>query len=241
MHTWGGYVATGVLGALVGASEIAFRYRDRPGAALLRVASIAYALINAAASAGALYVARVFGWDFGAHSTSSRDLLRVLLCGFGALALFRTKLFSAAVEGKTISFGPSHVLEQLLGLIDTQVDRWQAANRSQTVSEAMDGVDFDKAYASLPTYALGLLENADAEEQKRLGEDVAALLKATTMDSAMKSQQLGVAVIRVTGPVLLRRAVVALSPGILTADAAQRQGARRDTTRGSRLLRLARR
>jgi hypothetical protein len=210
-----GYVVAVLFGVVVGATEIAYRYRDSPGRSVLQPGGIAYTLVNGAASGGALYVIRAFGWTFGAHGRSSVDLLRVLVAGLGAVALFRTKLFSAATKGgETFSWGPSRLLEQLLAISDTVVDRKQAEQRSRDVAEIMSNVSFDKAHSSLPTYALGLLENTSADEQARLAQDVGALLQDQTMSDELKSQQLGVALIRLTGPDLLRQAVTALGASI---------------------------
>jgi hypothetical protein len=213
LNSWGGYLVVAFLGGLVGATELANRYRDDPLHSVLTPAAAIYIIVNAGASASALYIVRAFGWDFG-NTGESRDLMQILVAGLGSIALFRTKLFSAAYRGETYAWGPSRLLEQLLSISDRQVDRRQAKERSATVSEVMAGVSFKMAIAVLPAHALGLLENATVEDQKRLADDIKSLREDTFMDDASKAQLLGMAIIRLTGPILLRQAVNALGDSI---------------------------
>lgn len=215
MSGWVGYLVASLIGVLVGGTEIAYRYRDNPGWSVLQPGGFLYTVVNGAASGFALYVIRAFGWTFSAKSGSSQDLLRVLIAGLGAVALFRTKFFSASTkDGQSISWGPSSLLEQLLAISDTLANRSQAAQRSRSVSTTMFNVSFEKARSALPTYALGLLERAPAAEQTRLAADVKALADDQTMSDAIKAQQLGVALIRLTGSALLQQAVFALGASI---------------------------
>ncbi len=78
----------------------------------------------------------------------------------------------------------------------------------------MSRVSFAKAYVILPTYLLGILDNVSKEDQERLADDVKALTDDRTIDDKAKALALGVAVIRLAGPNLLREAVVALGDSI---------------------------
>lgn len=209
-----GYISVGFAGALVGAVELAYRYRDDPWSSFARFAGLLYVMVNAAASVLVLYVIRVLAWDFGVEGDDAVDLVRILVAGFGALALFRTKLFTAAQGEESVAFGPSRILEMLLDISDRALDRKQATIRGTQVAEIMAGVSFAKAYSVLPVYALGLLEGVDAEEQKRVAADVGALAGSETMDDAAKALGLGAALIRVTGADVLRQAVVGLGESI---------------------------
>lgn len=214
MRTWAAYLIAGGLGGVVGVGELAARYRDSPSRSLLEPAAALYIVFNIAASCGALAIVRVFDWTFGAADGVQQDLLQAMIAGAGALALLRTKLFSASYQGGSYAWGPSRVLEQLLGVADRQVDRSQAEHRSRTVSEVMSDVSFGKAKATLPAYALGLLENVSEEEQKRLASDVKALIDDQAMSEEAKAQLLGLAVIRLTGPELLSTARTGLGATI---------------------------
>lgn len=208
------YLLVALLGTIVGATELAARYRDDPGRSLLRPAAALYIATNAAGSLFALYAIRALNWDFGVEDASGEALVQVLVGGLGAIALFRTKLFTAAYRDESHAWGPSRLLEQLLSVSDRSVDRGQAQTRSAIVADVMAPISFEKAYSVLPTYALGLLEGTSAEDQSRLAADVKALLEDNTMDDPSKAQALGVALIRLTGPELLRQAVTALGASI---------------------------
>ena len=209
-----GYVVVALLGAVVGGAELASRYRDDIGRSLVTPAAAAYVAANAGGSLAALYAARTLDWDFGVGAGAGQDLVRTAVAGLGALALFRTKLLSASFRGETHAFGPSRLLEQLLAVSDREIDRRQADARSRAAAEAMAGVSFAKAYGLLPAYVMGLLESVAEEDQERLSGEVEALFSDRTMDDAGKAAMLGVAVIRLAGPDLLRQAVTALGPSI---------------------------
>ncbi|SNS95102.1 hypothetical protein SAMN05421812_102483 [Asanoa hainanensis] len=205
------YALASAIGGAVGAAELASRYRDDPGRSLIRPAALLYVLINCAASASALAIIRIFGWTFG-QTGQAQDLVRVLVGGLGAVALFRTKLFAGSERGSTVNWSPSGLLDRLLAISDRQVDRAQAKRRSMIAKRMMPKVSFDKAYGVLPAFALNLLEGASKEEQQRLSADVVALVDDKTLDDAAKAMLLGVAVMRVTGVHLFVQAIDGLGP-----------------------------
>lgn len=214
MDSWVAYALVGLTGSLVGGAELASRYSDEPLKCLTRPAALTYVAVNAAGSLLALYAIRVFGWGFGTKPGDGRMLTQVLIAGAGALTLLRTRLLSASDQAGSSTPGPSRLLEQLLRLSDRQSDRQQASDRTAVVSEVMSRVSFAKAYVILPTYLLGILDNVSKEDQERLADDVKALTDDRTIDDKAKALALGVAVIRLAGPNLLREAVVALGDSI---------------------------
>jgi hypothetical protein len=207
------YAAAGALAALVAVAEIANRYRDRPAAALRQPYALLYIAVNVIGAAIALYVVRVFGWTLGVPD-AALPVAQVLVAGLSALALFRLQFFSASQNKESVSFSPARLLEQLLAVSDREVDRDQATRRVETVRETMRGISFAKASRALPAYALGLLENVDADDQEKLGADVGELIANKDMTDEVKVQLLGIAVIRVTGPELLRNAIDGLGDAI---------------------------
>ncbi len=56
------------------------------------------------ASSVSTYLVRAFGRDFG--QPSHVTLWRVLIAGFGAIAVFRSSLFVAKVGGSEVNVGP---------------------------------------------------------------------------------------------------------------------------------------
>jgi hypothetical protein len=214
------YAVCSLLGGGVGLAELVSRYRDEP-ASLVKVPSAwVYVVINGGASAAALYLAHVFGWTFGATG-SSVEVMQVLLASFAAIAFFRSSLFTARVGDTDVGVGPSTVLTTLLGAADRDVDRHRAKARSDDVAKVMGPppggggvVSFDKARYALPTYVLGLLQNVPLDEQARLRKAVDDLAGQSGMTDHQKALSLGLLLMNIAGPDVVRSAVDALGPDI---------------------------
>ncbi|MGG7575548.1 hypothetical protein [Streptomyces sirii] len=210
------FVAAGGLGVLVGAAELGSRYRDRPSALLGVASAWLYVLLNAAASAGCLWLVHVFDWKFGSTSPEQTAALQVLVAGLTALALFRSALFTVRIGDQEVGVGPNLILVVLLGVADRGVDRMRAKDRSQQVTRIMRGVQFTKARIALPAFCLALLQNLPDQEQQDLGVAVEALA-GSEMTDTQKSYALGLLLINVVGPDVLQSAVTALDREIRRA------------------------
>ena len=216
---WIDYVLTAAIGALVGTSELVARYRDNPTRALATLPAFVYIGLNAVASLAALAITRVFGWSFG-FSGSSEGLrwIQVLTTGFGAMALFRTSLFTVRVGNQDIGIGPISLLQIALGAADRAVDRVRASSRSDTVVKIMKGVSFTKAKGILPPYCIALLQGASAEDQNALADNVRKL-GTTATDDSTNALILGLLLMNLAGEKVLDSSVKALRQQI-----AQTQG-----------------
>lgn len=207
------------LGVLVGTAELVSRYRDTPSALLTVASAWFYAGINGAAAGGALLLSHTFGWTFGATDPDSVAVAQVLVAAFGALALFRSSLLNVRVGDQDVGVGPSTVLAVLLTAADRGVDRTRAGERSRQVSTIMRDISFDRAHLALPAFCLALLQNSSTTEQQELGEAVRALADSSMTD-AQKSYALGILLLNIVGPDVLREAVNALHDEITRAPAA---------------------
>lgn len=78
----------------------------------------------------------------------------------------------------------------------------------------MRGVSFAKAKLALPTYCLGLLQNVSAEDQADLRTAVDALAGSEMTDGQM-ALNLGLLLMNVAGPDVLRSAVETLREEIM--------------------------
>jgi len=202
------YLVAALLGALVGGTELISRYRDAPQSALLSRPAWLYVFLNVAASTIALGLARTYGWTFGATGPSQR-WTQVFLAGIGAMALFRTSLFTVRAGDKDVNVGPGLFLQTLRDAADREVDRARAHARGLAVAQLMRGVDFDKAAVTLVPYCLALMQNVSDGEQKDL-KDAVETLAGGRMDSSIKGRILGLQLMKVVGPVVLTAAVEAL-------------------------------
>lgn len=201
-----------LLGGLVGSGELVSRYRDEPLRALLTGPAIFYIAVNMAASLGALALSRLFGWTFGGSGATIR-WTQVLVAGFGAMALFRSSLFTVRAGDKDVAVGPASFLQIILDAADSAVDRVRAEQRSSAVVRIMAGVAYAKAHVALPAYCLALMQNLSAEDQAAFARQIAAL-DAATMDDTIKVLTLGLAIMNVMGDEVLQAAVKGLGARI---------------------------
>ena len=194
------------LGGVVGASEIVNRYRDAPEAAASTLPARFYIALNALASLTALGLIHHNHW-FNDRWT------QVLMAGVSAMAFFRSSLFIIRAGDKDIGVGPSGFLQIFLTSADRAVDRIRAAARSKAAAEIMKGVDYRKAYNSLPEYCLALMQSLSDEDQQQLRRDLETLDKGAA-EPPVKAQLLGLELINVVGEAVLRAAVTALGDEI---------------------------
>lgn len=168
----------GALGGVVGAAELAARYRDDPAAALQTPPGLAYVAINSAAATAALVIVEAFGWTFGLGPDESAvqvHTVQVLVAGLGSAALFRSSLFTVRQGDQEIGIGPSALLTSLLGQVDRGVDRRRALARLNR--DDLAGLLFDRDHVELTELCVGALQNLDKADAQALGE-LAARLKA---------------------------------------------------------------
>lgn len=166
--------------------------------------------LNATAAVVALVLIRGLGWTFGVTGVDKVRLIQLLAAGFGAMALFRTSLFTIRVGEQDIAVGPSSFLQVALLAADREVDRKRATLRSERTRKAMEGVSFKKALEALPVYCIALMQNLPQEDQNQLSSDIAKLAKSTNINDRIKSFILGLALINHVGDDVLEAAVSSL-------------------------------
>jgi len=211
-------IATG-LGILVAAAELVSRYRDAPTPALYSRPAAIYLAINAAASAGALRLIHVFDLKFGATAPAAVDWTRVLVAGVGAMAFFRTSLFTVRAGDKDIAVGPASFLQIFREAADREVDRVRARSRGIDVGKLMAGIDYKKASEGLVPYCLALMQNVPDDEQQRMLTAVQLLNNDDTIEDAIKVRILGLHLMNVVGPYVLHAAVESLHSELKVAAA----------------------
>lgn len=207
------YVAAAMLGGLVGAGELSSRYRDAPGRALYTRPALFYIFLNIAASVAALALTRAFDWTFGASGKLGDPTVRwtqVLVAGIGAMALFRTSLFTVRAGDRDVAVGPGSFLQIFRDGADRAVDRVRAQARGDVVADLMKGISYRKALEGLPPYCLALMQNVPEEDQTRLTRSLALLDQDATIDEAIKVRILGLHLMNVVGSAVLAAAVKSL-------------------------------
>jgi hypothetical protein len=200
------------LSGLVGYGELISRYRDSPGRLFAASGTPAYILVNIMAGIAALLIVR---YTHAVKDLQPVRLYEMLLASFGAVAFFRTSLFTARIGGNDIGIGPSALLQSLVGATDRMIDRDQAQERALNVADIMKNVDFNAAKAALPALCLTLVENLTPDDQEAIREQIKALAaKEDGMTDDSKSIVLGVYLIRQVGADVLQLSVRALGENI---------------------------
>src|SRR5688500_17683994 len=98
------YVLVCGIGVLVGVGELVSRYRDAPEQAVRTVPAAIYIALNAGASIAAFFL--VLAYDMAPGRGDGPAITRVMLAGFGAMAFFRTSIFTIRVGDQDVSIGP---------------------------------------------------------------------------------------------------------------------------------------
>ena len=219
----GARVSVGVcVGVMVGVAELLSRHRDYPLLAISTLPSLGYLALNGILSLMALLVLGIWRPEWvlvGAPTASSPmpplDVLKAsLVAGFGAAAFFRSSLFKVRTPDGDLSFGPAIVIDVFLRVIDDGVDRTLGAKRLDDVAAIMQGVNFEKAARSLPTYCFAALKRLSPEAQQQFAFQIKALQDAPNIDPAAKTTSLGLAIMTLVGRAILQKAVKQLGASI---------------------------
>lgn len=195
------------IGLLVGATEMISRYRDDPFAPLVSVPGAFYVLINGGAAALAYYLLKVLGAPL-------KEPMLTLVAGLGAMAVFRSGLFTTRVGNTNVAVGPNLVLQAVLAALDRIYDRQRAVPRSEAVVDIMRGLSFDQVADALPTLCFDLMQNVSAAEVAQVSTQKRELAASTTMSGESKVLSLGLALFNVVGEGPLRAAVGALGGSV---------------------------
>jgi hypothetical protein len=144
----------------------------------------------------------------------------LLVASFGAMALFRTSLFTVRAGNQDVGIGPSSLLSIILDACDRGVDRVRAKARAWEVARIMIGVSYEKADHPLPTVATALMQNLSDANQAALSMEVTQLRQATDLSSEAKALLLGLAIADQVGPHVLEAARLTLGDQISDGAAA---------------------
>jgi hypothetical protein len=196
---WGWAAATFFFGSLVGFAEILSRYRDEPLLATLTNAGMSYLAINGIISAAAFVVLRRYPTQIFSGLKDDM-LLTAVAAGFGAMAVFRSKLFSfKSSDGTEVPIGPAIVLDTILKMIDHKIDRDRATARQTRVFNSMfDIKDFVRA-ADYVEASLNSFQNLSEDDKRAISEGIKDLKTRTTWPESLKSLALGFIFLTIAG------------------------------------------
>jgi hypothetical protein len=120
------------LAAFVGFVELLVRFRDEPFIAVISLPGTAYLGINGASATAIYFLIRYLEINFGAPLDSHLlHVMQVTIAAFSGIAFLRSGFFVGKDKetGENMMYGPALVLENVLSVVSTQVDRDRAIQR----------------------------------------------------------------------------------------------------------------
>lgn len=207
-------VAAFLVGGVVGFSELISRYRDAPLRAATSIPGGFYCPVNALSALSALLLIRAMDWLPALATTPDKTLLlQTILAATGAMAFFRSSLFTVRINNTDIGVGPAAFLQILMTATDRAVDRTRAQPRAEAVRQIMANIDFSKAREALPALCFNLMQNVSATEIEAFNTQISRL-RTSEMDDSLKANNLGLALMNVVGRHVLAQAVSILRDDI---------------------------
>ena len=212
------YLASFALGCLSAFGYIARRFPEAAWRTARSSQGAAYMAINGGLSCAALYVMVLFDWEF-IESDEQRqvDFVRVIVSGFGALALMRTRFSFPAVGGGEAVIGPGQTIDSILGALENQVVQSQATSGAGKVSGILEGLTYRAVGGGeLVTICLRLVkgtrlaDKVTEDQLNELAEDLKDLDDAVDMEDPVRLLILGLALNSVFGLAILEASVEAL-------------------------------
>jgi hypothetical protein len=166
-----------------------------------------YLMINGVVSESAFFVLWVFAPKI-LPVLQGQPFLTAVVAGFGAMAVFRSKLFIFRSEdGKEYPIGPDIVLTSILRIVDRKIDRLRAARRQQLMYQRATAIaellptdeDFQNA-ANFLVVSMSSFQNLSDGEKKEIVERVNNI-KTELKDAPnlYKAMTLGFALLNIAG------------------------------------------
>jgi len=187
----GYFVIAAVCGLVVASAEIMARYRDEPLKAAFCWWGISYLLFNLGLSAVAFWVLIISGTVAKDNSVAD-NVKYAVLAGFGAVVIMRAKIFNIkTLDGEQVGVGPDFVITTYLGMMDRQIDRHRAMERSQIVKKMMLGIDFQAVRMSVITLLMKSMQHLSKAEIEDLGVRVKEIENAEELTNQDKANALG--------------------------------------------------
>ncbi|MEA2163841.1 MAG: hypothetical protein QOK37_1968 [Thermoanaerobaculia bacterium] len=190
-----------LIGGITGFTEIILRYRDEPFEATSHGPGLLYLGSSAVFSVCAYLI--LISYPKAIFPVFADDrYLGAIACGFGAMAILRSKLFVfKADDGKEYPIGPDIVVTGILRIIDRGIDRHRAARRQRLVFELSSKISDFAIAADFLQASLASFQNLSEPEKdfyfKRTSE-LKALPVAET-PTAFKAMALGFMFLDIVG------------------------------------------
>jgi len=178
-----------LLGMVTAFAEILGKFSDEPIKSLRTPHALFYHLLNGAISAFALFALKTF--ELMPLTNNQEKLKAVLVAGFGAMFVMRSKLFNLKIGGQDVALGPEQLINVFFSFMEDAIDRVRAQSRIEFVRKLrLNEIDFDR----LDEYSVSMLMSAQAlsmEEMAKCRESIERLRTAKYKDPSLRSFELG--------------------------------------------------
>jgi len=160
---------------------------------------MAYLILNGVISLAAFAVLHRYQ-DQIFPSLKSDLFLTSVIAGFGAMAVFRSKFFTfRSVDGKDFPIGPSIVLDTVLRMIDSKIDRRRATERQAQVFDTTVNLHDFGNVANYIEASLTSFQNLSQDDKTEIKKVIDQYRGLTNWPDTLKSLGLGFAFLNISG------------------------------------------
>lgn len=190
--SWALSVLVFALGAFVGFVEVLVRFRDEPFQAVSSTPGIAYFSINGVAATAIYSLIVYLKVTFGAPPDSPlTHVLQVTIAAFSGIAFLRSGFFVGKDKntGENMMYGPALVLESILAVVSTQVDRDRAYSRIKLAEAKASTISLVQAQGMLGVLVASV-QTMPAEQTTGINAAAAGIGSNATLEEKTKVKML---------------------------------------------------
>lgn len=180
------------LAAFVGFVEVLVRFRDEPFQAAGSAPGMIYFTINGVAGAAIYILIRYLEIGFGAPGDSHlMHVMQVTIAAFSGVAFLRSGFFVGKDKntGENMMYGPALVLENILGVVSTQIDRDRALRRIKFAGELSANLNLDQTQGMLGILTASV-QTMPAEQANGISVTTASIGGNITLQEKVKVKML---------------------------------------------------
>jgi hypothetical protein len=194
------YAASAALAVFAACAELIGRFRDAPSRVIGSRPGLLYLALNALLAAVVLA-----GLRYADPPKAGLPALeQVLLAGFGARLILRTKVVGARGKEGADDTGPGAVFERLLASISRSADRGRAKDRLQLVRKHLTDVDWIEIRDFFPAELVGALQDLADKEKDEIRKAREVIEGHPDLDDLTRVHLLGYLILTYGGEDFLR-------------------------------------
>jgi hypothetical protein len=201
-----------IFGCIFGYAELLSRY-SQAGHIFKVKQGVLYIAFNGIVSLLAFVFVNLFNNDN--PNWDSFEIEKILIAGFGGMAVLRSTVMSVKVKDKKVDVGINAVAQIFLESTEKKFDTKSAEMKMEEIQKVMDGVIFDSAKLELQSLCSNFMENLSEEDNNQIIKEVDKL-SGLDICEQNKSIQLGHILTKWLSIELLKKAIDSLGNNIKT-------------------------